>query len=253
MTGLPFDIIIPSKGRPHGSSFGFLESEKLPYTIAVERSDYAIYAQALPNANFWVLPKANKGIGYSRAYILSKATRPFVMMDDDIINLYIRDATMHKVSLRKFLLTGWRYFSKHNHPLGMMGCKHGTFAIPKKETSITTIAHIVFMNPFILRENSIQYDDTLKAFEDIDILFQCIRQNVPFVRNNKLVYYTTPSGTATKGGIDYSDHLKSKYLNIMMKRYPKWIMQDKQRMTRSFDGQPLYHIDWKHILPTLEK
>lgn len=243
-----FDIIIPSKGRPYGSSFVHLENAKIPYVVVVEPSEKELYANALPNASIWILPKLNKGIGYSRQYILQKAPKPFCIMDDDITKLYLRkDGQLKSINIEQFLNHAWKLFCK-NTSLGILGCKHSSFAIPSSElTFSTTIAHILFINPQLLHSHQIKYDTSLKVFEDIDILFQCKQKQIPFARINELIYYTTVSGTALQGGVDYSNGKKTKYLEIMEKRYPGWIVNEHK--IRSKDNQPLYHIQWNAKKP----
>lgn len=250
---LPFDIIVPSKGRPNGSTFDLLYRSRLPFIIVVEHTDVDLYQRAHPHATIWTLPHTNKGIGYSRAYILQHASKPYVMIDDDITHVFLRKpniSTLHSISLRSFLKKGWKYLSNREQKLGMVGYKHGSFAIPTVKTTITTIAHIVFVNPHILREHHVYYDSSLRVFEDIDILFKCAKNGVRFVRYNNLVYFTTPSGTSTQGGINYKHNLKEKNLDRMVKRYQGWIV--KSNTTRVSDGQPSYHVDWirirKHIM-----
>jgi hypothetical protein len=242
---LPFDIIVPSKGRPDGTTFGLLSRSRLPFIIVVENTEVDLYQRAHPHATIWTLPHANKGIGYSRAYIMQRASKPYVMIDDDITQVFRRQpniSTLQSISLRSFLKKGWKYLSHTTQNLGMVGYKHGSFAIPAAKTSITTIAHIVFVNPHVLRQHQVYYDSSLRAFEDIDILFKCARNGVRFVRYNELMYFTTPSGTSTQGGINYKNNLKEKHLDRMVKRYPGWIAKDNT--TRVSDGQPIYHIDW---------
>ena len=252
MSDLPFDIIIPSKGRSDGATFQLLERVKLPYTVIVERADSERYKHALPCANILTLPKSNQGIGYSRKYVLKRATRPFVMMDDDISKLYSHHKTagsMSAISIRRFLTRGWARFQRlqqQTKRFAMLGFKNGSFAIPQVSvTHKTTIAHIIFIDPAILSAAGVTYDASLKAFEDIDILFQCAKRKIQFARMNHLVYYTTPSGTATHGGVEYNGNTKERFLNLMVKRYPGWIVNDNT--VRESDNQPMYHIDWKNI------
>lgn len=240
---IPYDIIIPSKHRPNGATFLHLEKEKIPYIVVIEKGDLSEYKSFLQFATFWILPKSNMGIGYSRNFILSQVTKPFVMVDDDIQTLYRR--SMKEISLPVFLDAGWKQFKKHidkNPNIGMFGFKHGTFGIPNvATTSPTTIAHIVFFNMNALNRHNIKYDVSLKAFEDIDIIFKCIDAGLDVCRYNKLIYYTTPSGTASNGGIDYSNNLKQRMLTKMTKKW-KGLIEDLHTIRK--DNQPAYMIHW---------
>lgn len=245
----PYDIIVPSKGRPNAITLLQLEELNTKYILVVEKSDVLQYKTAFPSATFWVLPEENKGIGYSRHYILQTATRPFVMLDDDIYHTYKRVSTMKPLSLVAFLNEGWNHFSKlvNKHPnIAMYGCKHGTFAIPSnKWTWNTTIAHCVFVNVPLLRKMNIQYDISLRVFEDIDILFKCIQKSLRVVRDNRLIYTTPPSGTSSQGGVKYTKNTKERYLRKMIQMYPGWIESDFEK--RSRDGQPKYIIHWNKL------
>jgi len=250
--GKAYDIIVPSKGRADPSlapTMHQLEKAKVEYTIVVEKEDLNHYSASFPNASFWVLPASNRGIGYSRNYILQRASRPFVMVDDDVYSTFRRVTTMKKITLLKFLDDGWKIFTKllSQHPtLAVFGFKHGTFAIPKVATTLnTTIAHCVFVNAPLLHRANVHYDEKLRAFEDIDIIFKCIQNGLMVARNNHLVYLTTPSGMSVVGGIDYHNDLKHKQLSKMIKRYPGWIESDHR--IREKDGQPVYHINWGRI------
>lgn len=244
---MEYDIIIPSKGRPDGTTFKLLQKCKKPFIIVIEKDDEIQYRSHIPNATFWILPKSNQGIGYSRSYILNKTKRPFVMIDDDIrtIYKYNENAKMKRISLCKLLHMGWVYFTKHKD-IGLLGFKEGTFAIPAVHvTETTSIAHILFMNPELLRKQHVRYDRSLRVFEDIDILFQCVQKKIRFERMNHLIYFTTPSGTHNKGGVDYQNRSKQNHLDVMVKRYPDWIVNDDT--VRSRDHQPKYHIQWNKI------
>lgn len=250
MTKIPYDIIVPSKGRPNGSTFAFLARAKLPYIVVIEGEEKKMYEKVLQHATFWVLPRSGQGIGFSRAYILERALRPFVMLDDDLAKFGKRvrgHASLKPISIARFLDAGWKRMAA-NPGLGMLGYKHGTFAIPEVRltSSSATLAHIVFIRPDVLRIHGIRYDAQLRVFEDIDIIFQCAREGVAFERLNHYIYFTrNPSGTSQEGGIDYSGSLKQRFLDVMTKRYPGWIIDN--HATRVSDKQPSYQIAWENV------
>lgn len=223
MSDLPFDIFVPSKGRPDGSTFALLNTAKLPFTVVIEKNDVGAYEHVSPQKI--ILPKSNQGIGYSRSYITANAQRPFVMMDDDITRVCKRNphkSSIQDVPLRKMLMAGWKQLFISN--AGVLGFKHGTFAIPKTELSMYCIvAHIVFIKPDHLRKSYICYDPKLHAFEDIDLIFQCCQKQVQVIRLNRYIYFTTPSGTAKRGGVSYTSSTKKKALSVIEQRYPGWI------------------------------
>jgi hypothetical protein len=151
------------------------------------------------------------------------------------------------------LNAGWKAFQKASkeHGVGLLGFKNGTFAIPRSPiTSMTTVAHMVFMDPATLRANRVDYDRSLRAFEDIDMLFQCVQKGLGVLRLNHWVYYTTPSGTHEKGGIDYRGGIKETYLNKIVAKYPLWIVNEKR--VRASDGQPEYRIAWDKLEAKLD-
>jgi hypothetical protein len=234
---LSYDIIVPSKGRPDGTTFELLRRARLEYIVVVEPQDAAMYKAALlPKGavTFWVLPRNGKGIGYSRAFIMRKATRPFVMVDDDITAIYKHG---RRSGIGAMLDAGWREYAR-NGAHGLLGFKHTTFAIPKnKVTHDTTVAHVVFMNP----ADGVRYDPALRAFEDIDLLLRYHARHYPIVRLNTYIYYTTPSGRGTHGGIEYGNNAEVKMhaLHMMLRRYPRHITYDG-RTTRN--GQPRYAL-----------
>jgi hypothetical protein len=232
-----FDVIVPSKGRPDGTTFDLLRRARMAFIVVVEPQDVATYRAALSScqATFWVLPRNDKGIGYSRAFIMKKATRPFVMVDDDITTVYKNG---ERAGIGAMLRAGWREYVR-NGARGLLGFKHTTFALPKNTiTHDTTLAHIVFMNPV----DGVRYDPALRAFEDIDVLLRYHALRYPIRRLNTYVYYTTPSGKGTHGGIDYGTNAKVKRdaLKEMARRYPGYITYEEGRVTR--DGQPRYTL-----------
>lgn len=239
MVELPFDVFVPSKGRPNGTTFELLKRYHIPFSVVIEKEDTDAYTNV---ANWFViLPQSNKGIGYCRAYILEHAQRPFVMMDDDITRVCKRNhqhTGIKDVDLKAMLMCGWKHMCKQQ--AGILGFKHGTFAIPKNSISRNAIvAHILFIDPNVLRPAQVHYDRRLKVFEDIDILFQCYKKNVPFIRCNSFVYFTTPSGTAKKGGVSYTENIKKRVLVVMERRYPGWI---KATGDVTLHNQPKYII-----------
>lgn len=241
---LPYDIIVPSKGRPSGSTFALLRNAKLPFIVVVERDDVQKYKPMMGNrADMWILPRSEQGIGYARAYIACRATRPFVMLDDDITKTY-RTTMRHELepcSIDDMLNAGWGIFRTMRGQCAL-GFKHTSFAIPKQQASTNAVvAHMIFIDPKVLNTMKIAYDKTLLAFEDIDFVFQCFKRGLQVIRLNSYVYYTTPSGTSSTGGIDYgkSATLKRTFLRRMVDKYPGWIV-DTGQGTRY--GQPKYVI-----------
>ena len=248
------NVIVPSKGRPDGTTFAALIKERIPFIVVIEPQDVASYREVLGTAvcKYWVLPHNNKGIGYSRWYILTHARKPFVMLDDDITRVYRpyrNGGSVHGTSLGTMLSSGWSEFSRINQ-VCVYGYKHTTFGLPStRYTYNTTLAHIVFMNPVKMRNAGIAYDPDMKAFEDIDLIFQCFKKNVLVIRSNHYIYYTTPSGTSTHGGIDYGKDgvVKRRALRVMTKRYPSWIRDTRER---TIHNQPRYEIMWKPPKPS---
>lgn len=242
---MEFDIIVPSKARPDGSTFNLLRRMSLPFIVVVEKDDVATYTHALSDlqVSYWILPQSNKGIGYSRAYIMKKAARPFVMIDDDITTIYHNG---RKSNLTSMLRAGWREFKRQPNAKGVLGFKHTTFALPDRDiTFTTTVAHIVFVDPVEMRKQKITYDSKLRAFEDIDLLFKCFMRSIPIRRMNTFVYFTKPSGSHTHGGIEYGKDaiVKKTALDKMVQRYPHMISINENERNRF--GQPKYTIYWR--------
>lgn len=244
---MEFDIFVPSKGRPDGTTFSLLKKSRMVFTIVLEPQDVATYKEVFKHcrfANFLVLPRNNMGIGYSRAHILRNAQRPFVLIDDDIHTIYKNGK---HVGIGSMLNYGWKKFIASGKR-GILGFKNSTFAIPENDVTINTIvAHIVFMNPY----DGLKYDKNLRAFEDIDIVFQCIHRDLPVQRLNTYIYYTTPSGKGTHGGIDYGHNARVKRdaLSIMVKRWPRMISYDRGDITAN--GQPRYVVHIRKITYTV--
>jgi len=243
------ELFVPSKNRHDGKTLLALERYKMKYNLVIEKGDYELY-KSLQYANIIILPKANKGIGYSRNYIVSIAKAPFLMLDDDLNVFYYRNRKLElvKVSIKRFI----EVFSKYcNKPalqhIPIIGCKNTTFALPDNDfTYNTDVAHIVYVNPNSLAKMKLNYDVNLRAFEDIDLLIRILLNKVPegqVVRINKLVYYTTPSGTNT-GGLDYTKVDKEHFLNVLVKKYPS-IIENLKSHTKY--NQPKYTVHWDRI------
>jgi len=236
---LEFDVFVPSKGRPHGSTFQLLTEAKVPFVVVVENEDAAAYReQGIDNIR--ILPRSGMGIGYSRWYIQTHvATRPFVMIDDDITRVYrYNKGEIRETRLSAMLAAGWKEFVKMGR-IGLLGFKNSTFALhPNHPKTIdTTIAHIVFMS-----NGSLRYDKKLRAFEDIDLMFKYRKAGFPIIRLNTFVYYTKISGTTSTGGIRYTKSLKKNELQKVATRYPGWI-----RLVRdgyAYHGQIRYILTW---------
>jgi hypothetical protein len=233
-----FDVFVPSKGRPNGSTFQLLKKSKIPFVAIVEKEDAVAYRQH-GIENICILPKSRMGIGYSRWYIQAHvATRPFVMIDDDITQVYsYKNGELCTTRMTTMLKAGWKQFTKMGRR-GLLGFKNTTFALrPDNPITIdTTVAHIVFMD-----RHPVVYDKTLRAFEDIDLMFKCRKAELPIVRLNTFVYYTTTSGMAPSGGISYTKSLKKNALKKVAERYPGWIRLIKDD---TYHGQIRYELSW---------
>lgn len=78
-------VWIATKGRANKPlTTALLDSEDVPYTLAVEPQDEAAYRAAYPSAKLAVLEANDQGLAYVRNAILSQNAGPFWMLDDDI-------------------------------------------------------------------------------------------------------------------------------------------------------------------------
>ncbi len=78
-------VWIATKGRANKPlTTALLDSEGVPYTLAVEPQDEDAYRAAYPAAALHVLDANDQGLAYVRNAILAQNAGPFWMLDDDI-------------------------------------------------------------------------------------------------------------------------------------------------------------------------
>lgn len=248
-------IVIPTKGRPTSSTMKMLEECGVPYSIVIEPDEQGLYAEALTGNRFLqkvhVLPLNQQGIGYCRNYILGIMTEPFWMLDDDLQKFFWRDATSRTlvhVTIKEFLVRlqeGVSGLQKEGRTVGVVGCKNGTFAIPKVPWTLNTdVAHIVYVNTPVVKAKGIQYRADKKVFEDVAFLIECMQAGLNVYRMNEFVYYTVASGTNAVGGVDYSNDSKKNALIQLKTEFPDYV-EILDAVTKT--GQPKYKIHWKKI------
>jgi hypothetical protein len=246
-------IFIPSRGRPDGTTMRLLDSEDIPYVVVIEPHEIDMYRGY--GSRCCVLPNSHQGIGYSRNYILDHATTSFWMMDDDLRSFYRKEENHGlRKTVRPFLMSLWnetKNILREESDVAFIGCKNGTFAIPKTPiTWNTDIAHIVYVNLPIIRSLKVSYEPSCKVFEDVRILLRILLQGGRVARLNHFIYYTTPSGKGNSGGVDYENQLKERELKRLISEYPN-IVEKQEGLTRY--GQPKYTIHWKRVPITSRK
>ena len=241
-------IFIPTKGRLNKQdTYCILKNLNLNPTLVIEpqEEDEAIEK----NYNFITLPENNKGISYSRNYILDfvrKYNYEYICMIDDDINRfgYIKDKK--RIKDNNAFLDALKYF-KEVKTCGTMQYTQFAWCQPKSIVYNKALEVVMFL--YMPQLKNIYFEED--TIEDRDFSLDLIlNHNITTFRLNHL-YFQCPSIGTNKGGID-SDSRFAKQVNWSLKMEKKWGSNICEYVIKK-NGVPDIKINWINVEKILKE
>lgn len=183
-------IYVISKGRPNGKTFTILQKAKFPYKVVVEPQDYESYKKA-GHKDIVVLPENDRGISYTMNYSKNQydGYNPLVIMDDDIMSLYLSLKGVKKCSYSmKTDEEFYKFFQDLNDEVCSTDFDYGTIgksafdwntedvspriASPNGKIRYFSVAVVAIINNPILTK--FDYDESLCIKQDWDFSLKCM-------------------------------------------------------------------------------
>jgi len=254
-------ITIPSRGRPHNTTFKLIEKTKLPVYVYVHEPEYRAYKEYAPE-HFNIVTHNCETIGEIRGLIQKQQAQmgnAILMLDDDILGFYQNDG-LFKESFNTIVdkIEG----IKDSHDILMM---KGTYNIPQSlKTPICpgdkVIAIAYVLRPQVYEKGVIFPTDDIS--EDVDFTFQVLLSGLdvailPYMYINKM----GDPRQSHFGGMWYSKSavkLYAKYGNLMHlfeknNRLDAWIDYCQLEKYKQRNGEPLYSISSNSLILDLIK
>lgn len=234
-------IFIPTKGRPDcQKTYNILIELGLQPILVIEPQE--VNKHTLKGYNFITLPDNNKGISFSRNYILDYARNKnfeYICMIDDDISQFGFIENKKRVPDNKAFLEALEYF-KNSKTCGTMQYNQFAWCQPKPIVYNRGLEVVMFLYMPLL-QNVYFEEDTI---EDRDFSLDIIlNHNVKTFRLNHL-YFTCPSIGTNKGGIELNRYQKQ--IEWSQKMENKW-GSDICKYVIKKNGVPDIKINWRTV------
>lgn len=241
-------IFIPTKGRLNNQkTYNLLRELNLNPTLVIEpQEENEAFEKGY---NFIILPDNNKGISYSRNYILNYARinqfKYICMLDDDISQFGFIE-NKKRVPDNKAFLKALEYF-KESKTCGTIQYNQFAWCQPKPIVYNRGL-EVVFFLYMPLLNNVMFEEDTI---EDRDFSLDIIlNHKVKTFRLNHL-YFNVPSIGTNKGGIESSNRYQ-KQIEWSQKMEKKWTPEICKYIIKK-NGMPDIKINWRNVDKLLNK
>ena len=234
-------IFIPTKGRLNKQkTYDILINLDLHPILVIEPQEEL---QAIDKGyNFITLPENNKGISYSRNYILNYAKKcnyEYICMIDDDINVfgYIKDKK--RVKDNNAFLDALKYF-KESKTCGTMQYTQFAWCQPKSIVYNRGLEVVMFLYMPLLQNVKFEEDTIEDRDFSLDII---LNHKVKTFRLNHL-YFQTPSIGTNEGGIECDRYKKQ--IEWAQKMERKWGSNICKYVVKK-NGVPDIKINWRYI------
>jgi hypothetical protein len=160
-------VVIPSKGRAEKITTNKFFNE---VTLCVEPQEKDLY-----NFPKIVLPENNKGIGYSRKFIVDNfpSEKVIAIADDDITGFYeVVNGKLIYADVPNLMLVLEKKMSEMKLGAVGMSTRQNNWYSKKEFILNKKMFNFGMFNLELMRERKINYDPNLTLFEDIDLLIQ---------------------------------------------------------------------------------
>ena len=236
-------IFIPTKNRINNQkTYHILKELNLKPVLIVEPQESEEFLKL--GYNIIILPENNKGITYSRNYILKLAKDnkyEYICMIDDDISFFGEIIPIKKRKKgNEAFLKALKYF-KEAKTCGTMQYNQFAWCQPKNIVYNRCLEVVMFLYMPLL-QNIYFEEDTI---EDRDFSLDIIlNHNIKTFRLNHL-YFQTPSIGTNKGGIESATRF-NKQIAWSQKMENKWEKNICQYIIKK-NGMPDIKINWRYI------
>lgn len=241
-----FPILIPSKKRPKSKLFQLLKDDELEFLVVVEPQDYDDYKYL--GKNLILLPEDNKGLVFSRNFILEKSKELnfnwFWMIDDDV-NKFYKTVNKRNISItpkEAFELSEKIILKSDNIAQAAMEYQQFSWSQSKTFNYNSYCDVVVFINTEKTKNIKYRVNVTLK--EDRDFTLQCLSRGYRTMRTTH-VAFSCPKNGSNEGGLYdvYKSGVERNSVNEMCKIWGKDICQPVTKK----DGRYDVKINWKYF------
>lgn len=245
-------IALPSRGRPSFPASNFLKSYPRDVFVFVDPSDYETYLKNNPN-NFNIVGlKEGKGLYYALNCILEFVNERFMLIDDDVQDIYVRNGLtkggypkLIKLNNLQEMFADVRMVMD-NFDLAILHLRQNHYNWMSKELELATEGgyHVSFVDKEKIAK--IKYDESIRLHSDTDFYIQVCKAGLRMATYYKYAY-TSQSLKIDKQGGCY--HLKDNTKEDAMSVIDKWkspyikIKQDK------ITGRWGVVAKWKKLCP----
>ena len=234
-------IFIPTKGRlKNQKTYKILKELNLNPTLVIEPQEKE---EAIEKGfNFIILPENNKGISYSRNYILNYArlrSYEYICMIDDDISAFGYIENKKRIKNNNAFLDALKYF-KESKTCGTMQYTQFAWCQPKPIVYNRGLEVVMFLYMPLLQNIKFEEDTIEDRDFSLDII---LNHNVRTFRLNHL-YFQTPSIGSNKGGIECDRY--NKQIEWAKKMEKKWGSEVCEYVVKK-NGVPDIKINWRYI------
>ena len=185
-------ITIPSRGRPHNTTFKLVEKAKCPVYIYIHEPEYRIYKECVPE-HFIIVPHNYNNIGQIRGFIQkqqAEAGNAILMLDDDIRAFY-QDNGLFKDSINTIIEKIEDVLNKHEIFVMRINTIMPTSLknpILKTNGKIVGVSYV--LRPLVYQKGIMFLNDS-DISEDIDFTLQSVINKIdiailPFICNSRM-------------------------------------------------------------------
>lgn len=240
-----FPILIPSKKRPKSKLFQLLKDGGLDFFIFVEPQDYDNYSYL---KNIIILPENNKGLVFSRNYILKKSielgSNWFWMLDDDV-NKFYKTVNKRNITItprEAFELSENIILKSDNVAQAAMEYQQFSWSQAKSLNYNSYCDVVVCIN--VNKTKNIKYRENVTLKEDRDFTLQCLSRGYNTLRTTH-VAFSCPKNGSNEGGLYdvYKSGLERNSVDMMCKIWGKDICQPVLKKGGRYDVK----INWKYF------
>lgn len=243
-----YPILIPSKNRPNSKLFNSLKTDNLLFNIIVEPQDYETYQDAGYKDNLIILPENNRGLAYSRNFILNLARNSkyswFWMLDDDITNFYETIDNKTKITNPTNALSIAEDVLTKQKGIGQLGLEYQQFAwSQKKDFAVNSYCDVcVCIN--VQATKKINYREEVLLKEDRDFTLQILSKGYQTLRVSKSAF-SCPKNGSNKGGL-FDIYQSDREKLSVLKMCELWGSSICTPQTKA-DGRFDVKINWKYF------
>jgi glycosyltransferase involved in cell wall biosynthesis len=232
---------IPSKNRPHTRTHEMFKSVGIPVLHVVEPQDADSYTAN--GHDIVILPENNKGLPYSRNFIIDYATQndyDLIFMCDDDVQVFGR--TIAKKQHPDVLVLQEVVALAQKNPYAIVGMDYRQHSWARSQPFSINNGWLDVCIAFCPRNIKSRYTDALELKEDRDWQLENIKNGIDLLRVNYF-FFGCPDIGSNKGGLfeKYMKNLDNPAAQRMAMKWSPFVKLINK------DGKKDCKADWKLI------